>query len=144
MMLKILKNSKLWAATHLVLNLFDPRTSGPPLPVPLDQQRSPSNLVPMEKWSPKIWSPTNLVPNNLVPNQFGPHPIWSPYIWIPIACPHGQTDYSRDHLSRGTKLVANHLSMGTKFLGPVAPWGQNWLGTVCPEGPINWGPILGD
>ena len=30
------------AVTHLVPNPFDPRTSGPPLPVPMD------------KWSPKI------------------------------------------------------------------------------------------
>ena len=115
--------SLLWeAATHLVPNPFGPRTSGPPLPVPMD------------KWSPNIWSPwTN-----------GPQPIWSPYSQIITACPPRQTEHFRDHLSRGTKLVANHLSMGTKFLGPVAPWGQNWLGTVCPEGPINWGPILGD
>ena len=53
-------------------------------------------------------------------------------------------EYSRDHLSRGTKLVGDHLSTGTKFLGTICPWGQNWLGTVCPEGPINWGPIVGD
>jgi hypothetical protein len=29
-------------------------------------------------------------------------------------------------------------------LGTICPWGLNWLGTVCPEGPINWGPIVGD
>ena len=44
----------------------------------------------------------------------------------------------------GTKLVGDHLSMGTKFLGTICPLGLNWLGTVCPEGPINWGPIVGD
>ena len=33
---------------------------------------------------------------------------------------------------------------GTKFLGTICPWGLNWLGTVSPEGPINWGPIVGD
>ena len=44
----------------------------------------------------------------------------------------------------GTKLVGDHLSMGTEFLGTICPWGLNWLGTVCPEGPINWGPIVGD
>ena len=44
----------------------------------------------------------------------------------------------------GTKLVGDHLSRGTKFLGTICPWGQNWLGTVCPEGPINWGPNVGD
>ena len=44
----------------------------------------------------------------------------------------------------GTKLVGDHMSTGTEFLGTICPWGQNWLGTVCPEGPINWGPIVGD
>ena len=34
--------------------------------------------------------------------------------------------------------------MGTEFLGTICPWGLNWLGTVCPEGPISWGPIVGD
>ena len=34
--------------------------------------------------------------------------------------------------------------MGTKFLGTICPLGLNWFGTVCPEGPINWGPIVGD
>ena len=45
------------AATHLVPNPFDPRTSGPPLPVPLDKKWSQTNLVPMNKWFS-----TNLVP----------------------------------------------------------------------------------
>ena len=54
------------AATHLVPNPFDPRTSGPPLPVPMD------------KWSPKIWSPWTNGPQifgphgQMVPDQFGP------------------------------------------------------------------------
>ena len=81
--------------------------------VPLDK-RSPSNLVPLDKWSPKIWSPwTN-----------GPQPIWSPYFQIITAYPHGQTEYFRDHLYRGTKLVGDYLSMGTEFLGTTCPWGQ--------------------
>ena len=29
-------------------------------------------------------------------------------------------------------------------MGTIRPWGLNWLGTVCPEGPINWGPNVGD
>ena len=49
------------AATHLVPNPFDPRTSGPPLPVPMD------------KWSPNIWSPwTNGPQDNLSPWTIGP------------------------------------------------------------------------
>ena len=110
------------AATHLVPKTFDPRTSDPPLPVPLD------------KWSQKNWSPWTNAPHgirSLWTN--GPQPIWSPNFWIPTTCPPGQMEYSRDHLSRGTKLVGDHLSMGIKFLG-----------TVCPEGPINWGPIVGE
>jgi hypothetical protein len=97
-------------------------------------KRSPSNLVPLDKWSPKTWSPwTN-----------GPQLIRSLYFRIPRGCAPGQMEYSRDHLSRGTKVVGDHLSMGTEFWGTICPWGQNWLGTVCPEGPINWGPIVGD
>ena len=85
-------------------------------------------------WSPKIqplW--TN-----------GPQPIWSPYSRISAACPSGQTEYSRDHLSGGIKLVGDHLSMGPKFLRIICPWGLNWLQTVCAEGPINWGQMSGD
>ena len=39
--------------------------------------------------------------------------------------------YSRDHLSRRTKLVGEHLSMGTKFLGPFVH--GVWIG---------WGPFV--
>ena len=79
-------------------------------------KRSPSNSVPLDKWSQKFLSTwTN-----------GPQPIWSPYFWIPTACPPGQTKYSRAH-----------LSMGTEFFGTICQWGLNWLGTLCPEGPIN-------
>ena len=102
----------------------------------------------MDKWSPKIWSPwTN-----------GPQPIWSPWtngpqkyknilfvqedrLW---GSRNTGTKLVVDHLSRETKLIGDHLSRGTEFLGTICPWGQNWLGTVCPEGPINWGPIVGD
>ena len=101
----------------MVQNPFDPRTSGPRLPVPLDKW-SPTNSVLMDKWSAKIWSPlTN-----------GPQPIRSLYFLIPSYCPPGQTEYSGDHLSMGTKLVGDHLSMVT----------------VCPKEPINWGPIVGN
>ena len=114
-------------------NLFPMDKWSPTNLVSLDK-RSPSNLVSMDKWSTKIWSPwTNC-----------PQPIWSPYFQIITACPPRQTEYSRDHLSRGTKLVGDHLSRGTKFWGIICPWGKNWLGTVCPEEPINWGPIVED
>ena len=129
------------AATHLVPNPFGPRTSGPPLPVPMDKWspkiRSPWTNGPQPIWSPwtngphQIWSPwTN-----------GPQPIWSPYFQIITACPPGQTEYSRDHLSRGTKLVGDHLSRGTKFLGTICPGGPNLMGTVCPGGPNGLGTI---
>ena len=95
---------RIWSRTHLN---FDPQTSGPRLPVPLDK-RSPWTNGPQQIRSP--W--TN-----------GPQPIRSPYFWIPTACPPVQTEYSRDHLSRGTKLVGDHLSMGTKFLVTICPWG---------------------
>ena len=62
------------AVTQLVPSPFDPRTSGPPLPVPLP--------VPLDKQSPKNWSPrTN-----------GPQQIWSPWTNGPQKfSPHGQT-----------------------------------------------------
>ena len=71
-------NQYFLAATHLVPNPFDPRTSSPPLPVPWTNdpdkvdpppgqmvpikfgphgQMVPKYLVPQDKWSP-----TNLVP----------------------------------------------------------------------------------
>jgi hypothetical protein len=131
----------------LVPNPLDLRTSGHPLPgqripiklIPLDK-RSRSNSVPMDKWSTNICSPwTN-----------GPQPIWSPYFWIPTACPLGQTEYSRDHLSRGTKLVGDHLYMETEFFGDHLSMGTelvrfrlsrgtNQLGTNC-GGPNVRGP----
>ena len=58
----------------------------------------------MDKWSPKIWS--------LWTN--GPQPIWSPYFLNPTACLLGQTEYSKDHLSRGTKIFRDYFSMGIK------------------------------
>ena len=68
----------LMAATHLFPNPFDPRISGPPLPVPMD------------KWSPKIRSPWTTGPQTIwSPWTNGPQPIWSPWtngphqIWSP-------------------------------------------------------------
>ena len=114
------------AATHLVSNPFDPQTSGPQLPVP-------HFLSPWTNNPHKIDPP-----GQMVPIRFGPRGQMVPN--SPTACPPGQMEYSRDHLSRRTKLVWDHLSMGIEFLGTNSPWGLNWLGTVCPEGPINWGP----
>ena len=66
----------------------------------------PNYLIPLDKWSSIIWSPwTN-----------GPQPIWS--LYFPIACPSGQTEYYRDHLSWWTKLVGDHLPRGTNCGGP--------------------------
>ena len=51
---------------NLVPNPFDPRTSGPPLPVPMD------------KWSPNIWSPWTNGPQPIWSHWTnGPHQIWS-------------------------------------------------------------------
>ena len=110
------------AASHLVPNPFNPRTSGLPGQMTLIKliplkQRSPSNSVPMDKWSQKIWSPwTNR-----------PKPIWSPYSLMPTACPSWQMEYSRDHLSRGIEF----LSMETKLVGDCLSRGTNHLGTKC-------------
>ena len=60
--------SEIKAATHLVPNPFDPRTSGPPL------------SVPMDNWSQKIWSPWTNGPQPIwSPWTNGPHQIWSPW-----------------------------------------------------------------
>ena len=81
-------------------------------------QMVPQNFVPLDKWSP-----TNLVtldkwsPSNLVSNQFGP-------------C-----------ISRASQPVPLDKK---NILGTICPWGLNWLGTIYPEGPIYWGPIVGN
>ena len=106
--------------------IWSQTTYGPPLPVYLDKP-FPLMWSPWKKGPHKIRSPwTNGpqkfgLPGQMVPNQFGPR--------ILTACPSGQTEYSRNHLYKGTKLVGDHLNMGTKFLG-----------TICPGGPINRGP----
>ena len=162
--MQITTNLPILAATHLVPNPFDPRTSGPPL------------SVPMDKWFPKIqsqpiWSPwTN-----------GPHQIWSPWRNSPQKFgPHGQmvSNQFGPHISRSSQpvpldklnILGTIFSGGPNWLGTICPWGPNFwgpfvrgdrigwgpfvqrdqlwgtkcLGTVCSEGPINLGPIVGD
>ena len=84
-------------------------------------QMVPKNLVPLDKWSPKIWSPwTNGPqefgpPGQVVPNQFGPRISGSPQP-VPLD--------------------------ERNILGTICPWGPNWLGTICPFGPNFWGPFV--
>ena len=105
---------------------FQSPTSCPPgqtIPIKLFPQdrRSPSNLILLENWSPKFCSPwTN-----------GPQPIWFPHFRILTACPSGQMEYSRDNLSRRTKLVADHLSKGNELAGNLFSRGTDQLGTNC-------------
>ena len=111
-------------ADHYGCDTFGPPELVPNWLVPPDK-RYPTNSVPIDKWSPKIWSPWTNGPQSiwsLWTNS--PQQIWSPYFQIITACPPGQTEYSRYHLSMGTKLVGDHLSMATKFLGTICPWGQ--------------------
>ena len=76
----------------------------------------PQLIGPSEQTFPNQFSPHGpIVPKNRSPWKNGPQPIWSPYFQIPTACSPGQMKYSRDHLSRGTKLVGDHFSMVTKF-----------------------------
>ena len=123
------------AVTDLVPNAYGPWTFCPPqrVPnwsVPLDKQ-SPTNSVPIERWSQKIWSPwTN-----------GPQPICSPRQmvrgifrlsrgkiqkdgdrigWGPFVC--GDQMFE-DHLSMG-KFVGGHLSRGVNFMRIICPGGQ--------------------
>ena len=127
----------IWWRTHLIPGLpvphfLSPWTNNPHKIDPHGQlvsikfgpheQMVPQNLVPLDKWSP-----TNLV-----------HVILDPH-----TCPSGQTEYSRDHLSRETKYRLGTICIwGLNFWDHLS-MGPNWLGTVCPEGPIIWGPHCG-
>merc|ERR1712218_483778 len=71
------KSGTLELVAHLVPNPFGPRTSGPPLPVPMDKWspkiRSPWTNGPHQIWSPWTNGPQNFgQPGQMVPNQFGP------------------------------------------------------------------------
>ena len=118
---------RIWSWTYLIPGLPFPHFLPPGQTIPI-------KLIPLDKWSP-----TN---SNLMDKWS--LKIWTLYFRIPKACTPGQLEYSRDHLSRGTKLVGDHLSMATKFFGTLCPWWPNWLGPVVTEGTINWGPIVGD
>ena len=100
---------------------------------PLDK-RSPSNSVPMDKWSPKLWS---LWTNG--PNQFGPCTSRSPQL-VPLDKP----NILGTICPGGPNWLGTICPWGTIFLQTISPWGLNWLGTVWPEGPIHWGPIVED
>ena len=139
------------AVTHLVPNAFGPRTFGPPqlVPnwlVPLDK-RSPTNSVPMNKWSPKIWDNLQmLISTNGLYNSslwiFFPIDKWSSNIWSsgtigPPGQMVGQMAPRIFCLSRGTgcgdleygdqiglgpfvqgnQIFGDHLSSGTEFDG---------------------------
>ena len=53
-----------------------------------------------------IWSETHFIPTLPIPHWTnGPQPIWSPNFRFSTTFPPGQMEFSRDHLSRGTKLV---------------------------------------
>ena len=106
--------------THLVPNPFDPQTSGPPLPVPMD------------KWSPKIWSFwTN-----------GPHQIWSPWTnGPPKFGPPGQMVPNQfgPYIFKSSQLVPLDKQI---ILGTICPGRSNCLGTICPGGPNFWGSFV--
>ena len=67
------------------------------------------------------------------PSTNGPQPIWYPYFRISIACPPGQTEYSRDHLARGIE-----------FLGTICPWvlGTELVGDCLSRGTNRGGPNI--
>ena len=114
------------AATHLVPNPFDPQTSGPPLPVPMDKW-SPWTNGPQPIWSPWTNGPPKFgTPGQMVPNKFGPH------------------------ISKSSQLVPLDKQ---NILGTICPGGPNWMGTICLGVPnfggpfahgdeIGWGPFV--
>ena len=77
---------------------------------------------------------THLVPNAYGPPTFGPQLIDTSGQTVPNKfSPHGQ-------------MVPKDLVPLDKLnsIGTICPGRLNWLVTVCPEGPINWGPVVGD
>jgi len=73
-------------------------------------QTIPMKLIPLDEQSPWNWSPWTNGPHKIrSPWTNGPQPIWSSYFCIPTACLSGKTEYSKDHLSRGTKLFGDWI-----------------------------------
>ena len=123
-----------WAlAPQFLADHYDCDTFGPPelVPnwlVPLGK-RSPTNSVPVDKWSQKF-DPHG----QKVPNQFGPPGEMIPRIF---------------HLSRGTGCgdpeIGGLLDQGNLILGDHCPWGPNLIRTICPGGSILcWFFVQGD
>jgi hypothetical protein len=79
------------------------------------------NLVPLEKWSPKIWSP-----RQMVPNQFGPHISVSPQP-VPL-----------DKLN----ILGTICPGETNWLGSICPWRPNLWGPFVHGDRIGWGPFV--
>ena len=107
----------IWSLDFRSPTTNDPHKIDPPGQMVLIKFGPHGQMVPENLVPMDKWSPTNLVPVFLDPHSLSPE----------------QKEYSKDH-----------LSMGIEFLGTICPWGLNWLGTISPEGPINWGPIVGD
>ena len=111
--------------THLVPNPYGPWRFGPPQwdpnsLVPLDKQ-SPTNSVPMDRWSSKIWSSwTN-----------GLQPIWFPR----------QMVHRIFRLSRGTGCGDQEIQ-GLNLLGTIWPRGPNFWGPFFHGNRICWGPFV--
>jgi hypothetical protein len=111
--------------THLVPNTYG-------WLVPLDK-RSPTNSVPLDKWSQKIWSPWT---NGL--QQFGPHKQIVPRTFL---LSRGQTVGIQKYGDQigwgpfvlGDQIFGDHLSMGT-----ICPWEPNLMGTICQGGSTFW------
>ena len=128
----------IWSRTHLIPGLLVPHFLSP-------WTCGPQKFGPPGQMVPKQFG----LPGQTVPNRFGPPEQMVPQNFVPIFPNHHSLSPWTNRILKvpfvlGTKLVGNHLSMGTEFWGTICPWGQYWLETVCPEGPINWGPIVGD
>ena len=129
---------RIWSRTHLISGLpvphflsswtnnphkIDPPGQTVPIKFGPHGQMVPKNLVPLDKWSPRIWSPwTNGPqefgpPGQMVPNQFGSHLSGSPQP-VPLD--------------------------ERNILGTICPGGPNWLGTIrfVHGDRIDWGPYV--
>ena len=100
------------AATHLVLNPFDPQTSGPPLPVPMDKW-SPKIQFPWTNGPQPIWCPWTNVLKNLVPLE-----KWSPTNLVPLfPDPHSLSSWT-NKIFKEPFVQVDQIGWGLNFWGP--------------------------
>jgi len=108
---KIRQGLLILEVTHLVPNPFHPHFlslwTNDPHKIDPPGKRSPSNLVPQDKWSSKIWSPWSNGPQKIGPCILGsPQPV-------PLD---------------KRNILGTIYPGGPNWLGTICPWGPNVWG----------------